>query len=97
MRKVNIWKFQKKKKKLCSGAENEIKVEPVFFHHQQPQKPSENLDFNVYCSLTYDISKTLTKPQQKIIHLNKEHSVKEVSMVASTPYNSSLPTASNTI
>ena len=60
------------------------------------QKPTENFDFNVYHSLTDDISKTPTKPQQKLIESSKENSMRKLSMVASTPYNISLATANNT-
>ena len=49
----------------------------------------------MYCSLTDDILKTPTKPQQKLIESSKENSMKEVSMVASTPYNISLANAGN--
>ena len=49
----------------------------------------------MYCSLTDDILKTPTKPQQKLIESSKENSIKEVSMVASTPYIL-LTTANNT-
>ena len=69
---------------VCCSAENKINVEPVF-SPPTSQKPPENFDFNIYCSLTDDISKTPTKPQQK-----------EVSMVASTPYKILLATACNT-
>ena len=57
---------------------------------------AENFDFNVYCLLTDDISKTPTEPQQKLIELSKENSMKEVPMVAITPYNISLATPGNT-
>ena len=53
---------------------------------------AENFDFNLYCLLTDDISKTPTEPQQKLIELSKENSMKEVPMVAITPYNISLAT-----
>ena len=38
----------------------------------------------------------LQKPQQKLIESSEENSMKEVTMVASTKYNISLATASNT-
>ena len=75
-----------KKVILCCSAENIIKVEPVFL--QPPsQKPPKNFDFNVYCSLTDDIFKTPTTPQQQLIESSKENSMKEVSMVASTTFH----------
>ena len=82
-----------KKAILCCSAENKIKVEPAFLPPTS-QKPPENFDLNVYCSLT-DILKTPTKPQQKLIESSKENSMKEVSTVASTPYNISLANAGN--
>ena len=83
-----------KKAILCCSAENKIKVEPAFLPPTS-QKPPENFDLNVYCSLTDDILKTPTKPQQKLIESRKENQMKEVSMVASTPYNISLANAGN--
>ena len=84
-----------KKVILCSSAENKIQVKPVVLPLTF-QKPPENFDFNVYCSLTDDTTKTPTKPQQKLIESSKENSMKEVSMVASTSHNISLANASST-
>ena len=84
-----------KKEVLCSSAKNKIKVKPVVLSLTS-QKPPENFDFNVYCSLTDDTTKTPTKPQQKLIESSKENSMKEVSMVASTSHNISLANASST-
>ena len=84
-----------KKVILCSSAENKIQVKPVVLPLTS-QKPPENFDFNVYCSLTDDTTKTPTKPQQKLIESSKENSMKEVSMVASTSHNISLANASST-
>ena len=84
-----------KKVILCSSAENKIKVEPVVLSLTS-QKPPENFDFNVSCSLTDDTTKTPTKPQQKLIESSKENSLKKVSMVASTSHNTSLLNASST-
>ena len=84
-----------KKVILCSSAENKIQVKPVVLPLTS-QKPPENFDFNVSCSLTDDTTKTPTKPQQKLIESSKENSMKEVSMVASTSHNISLANASST-
>ena len=84
-----------KKVILCSSAENKIQVKPVVLPLTS-QKPPENFDFNVYCSLTDDTTKTPTKPQQKLIESSKENSMKEVSIVASTSHNISLANASST-
>ena len=84
-----------KKVILCSSAENKIQVKPLVLPLTS-QKPPENFDFNVYCSLTDDTTKTPTKPQQKLIESSKENSMKEVSMVASTSHNISLANASST-
>ena len=84
-----------KKVILCSSAENKIQVKPVVLPLTS-QKPPENFDFNVYCSLTDDTTKTPTKPQQKLIESSKENSLQKVSMAVSTSHNISLANASST-
>ena len=84
-----------KKVILCSSAENKIQVKPVVLPLTS-QKPPENFDFTVYCSLTDDTTKTHAKPQQKLIESSKENSLQKVSMVVSTSHNISLANASST-
>ena len=70
-----------------------IKLEPIVLSPTS-QKPPENFDFNVYCSLTDD--EKPTKPQRKLIGSSKENSWKKVSKVVSSSHNISLANASST-
>ena len=81
-----------KKVILCCSPKNKIRVELIFLPPTS-QKPPENFDCTVYCSLTDDISKTPSKPQQKLIESRKFN--ERSSLVASAPYNIFLPTAIN--